>query len=119
MTNSNPEGWRWIFWTQAILHGLTSIGLFAFYWPTKSALPRMPWKDIIWACDPIGSCLFVGSATLILLGLDWAGGAYAWSDPHVAAPLTIGLVLLLAFSIYGEPWPGLATLTDLCTDCAA
>lgn len=58
--------------------------------------------DYVWACDPIGSLLFVSSATLILLGLDWAGGAYAWADPHVAAPLAIGLVLLVAFAIYGE-----------------
>ncbi|KAJ9161040.1 MFS general substrate transporter [Coniochaeta hoffmannii] len=107
MTNANPGGWRWIFWTQAIFHGLTSVGLFAFYWPPKNIeYPKMSLKDYIWACDPIGSGLFVSSATLILLGLDWAGGAYAWSNPHVAAPLTIGLVLLVAFGIY--EWKGRA-----------
>ncbi|KAB5566058.1 major facilitator superfamily domain-containing protein [Coniochaeta sp. 2T2.1] len=104
MTNANPGGWRWIFWTQAIFHGLTSLGLFAFYWPPKVERPKLSVKDIIWACDPIGSGLFVSSATLILLGLDWAGGAYAWSNPHVAAPLTIGLVLLVLFGIY--EWKG-------------
>ncbi|KAH8901812.1 MFS general substrate transporter [Coniochaeta sp. PMI_546] len=105
MTNANPGGWRWIFWTQAIFHGLTSVGLFAFYWPPKNIeYPKMSFGEYIWACDPIGSGLFVGSATLILLGLDWAGGAYDWADAHVAAPLTIGLVMLVAFSIY--EWKG-------------
>ena len=55
----------------------------------------------VWACDPIGSLLFIGSATLLLLALDWAGGAYAWSDVHVAAPLGVGLGLLLLFCLYG------------------
>ena len=42
MTNANPGGWRWIFWTQAIFHGLTSVGLFAFYWPPKNIeYPKM------------------------------------------------------------------------------
>lgn len=62
----------------------------------------MSLKDYVWACDPIGSLLFVSSATLMLLALDWAGGAYRWSDPHVAGPLTVGLVLLLCFALYGK-----------------
>jgi hypothetical protein len=62
----------------------------------------MPWKLVIWECDPIGSLLFLISATLLLLALDWAGGTYPWSDPHVVANLTIGLVSLIAFGLYGK-----------------
>jgi hypothetical protein len=62
----------------------------------------MEMKEMVWACDPIGSILFVVSATLMLLALDWSGGMYEWHDAHVAAPLAIGLVALLAFAIYGE-----------------
>lgn len=58
-------------------------------------------KKIIWAIDPIGSVTFVVSATLMLLSLDWAGGAYTWSNAHVAAPLSIGLVFLVVFCLYG------------------
>lgn len=105
VTNVSAEGWRWIFWIQAIFHGLTSLGLFCFYWPPKNTeYPKMSIADYIWACDPIGSLLFISSATLMLLALDWAGGTYAWSDPHVVAPLTIGLVLLVAFGFY--EWKG-------------
>lgn len=59
-------------------------------------------RDYIWACDPIGSVLFISSATLLLLALDWAGGAYAWSDTHVAVPLSLGLLLLVGFAGYGK-----------------
>lgn len=58
-------------------------------------------REILWACDPIGSTLFVSSTTLLLLALDWAGGAYSWSDPHVAAPLGLGCGLLVLFALYG------------------
>ena len=103
VTNANPGGWRSIFWMQAAFHGATSIGLLAFYWPKRrSDFPKMSWKEIAWACDPVGSTLFICSATLMLLGLDWAGGAYPWSDPHVAAPLGIGLGLLVLFCLYGK-----------------
>ena len=62
----------------------------------------MSLKAILWACDPIGSLLFILSATLMLLALDWAGGAYEWNDVQVAVPLSLGLALLVAFCIYGR-----------------
>ncbi|KAK3067965.1 hypothetical protein LTR53_014821 [Teratosphaeriaceae sp. CCFEE 6253] len=108
VTNANPAGWRDIFWMQAAFHLATSAGLFLFYWPKKarSDLPRMTTKQILWALDPIGSVLFVGAATLLLLALDWAGGAYEWSDAAVAAPLGLGFALLLLFALY--EWKGRA-----------
>lgn len=57
---------------------------------------------MVWACDPIGSLLFIVSATLMLLALDWAGGVYKWHDAHVVAPLTVGLVALVGFAAYGK-----------------
>jgi len=90
---------------QAALHLATSAGLFVFYWPKRrSDYPKMTMKEIIWAIDPIGSLLFVGAATLLLLALDWAGGAYPWHDVHVAAPLGVGLGLLILFCLY--EWKG-------------
>ncbi|KAK0945006.1 hypothetical protein LTR29_003598 [Friedmanniomyces endolithicus] len=105
VTNTNASGWRNIFWMQAAFHLATSAGLFAFYWPKRrSDYPRMSLKQILWAIDPIGSLLFIGAATLLLLALDWAGGAYAWSDAQVAAPLGIGFGLLVLFCLY--EWKG-------------
>ncbi|KAI1076662.1 MFS general substrate transporter [Whalleya microplaca] len=109
LTNVDAGGWRYIFWLQAGFHGITSLGLFCFYRPPKRAAesasyPKMALRDYVWACDPVGSMLYVASATLMLLALDWAGGAYAWSDPHVAVPLSLGLALLVAFGVY--EWRG-------------
>ncbi|KAK3694188.1 major facilitator superfamily domain-containing protein [Podospora appendiculata] len=105
LTNVDAGGWRYIFWMQAAFHLATSLGLLLFYWPPKAtAPPKLSVREILWAVDPIGSVLFVSSATLMLLALDWAGGAYTWSDAHVAAPLSVGLVLLVAFALY--EWRG-------------
>ncbi|KAI0124790.1 major facilitator superfamily domain-containing protein [Xylariales sp. AK1849] len=105
LTDIGQGGWRYIFWVQAALHGATCLGLLCLYWPPKNTeYPRMSIKEYIWACDPIGSLLFISSATLLLLSLDWAGGTYAWSSPHVAVPLSLGLGLLVLFLLY--EWKG-------------
>ena len=115
VTNVSASGWRDIFWIQAAFHLATSAGLFVFYWPARrSDYGSMSLRQTLWALDPIGSGLFVTAATLLLLALDWAGGAYAWHDPHVAAPLAIGLALLVTFGLYGKHLSSLAMAgTDL------
>jgi hypothetical protein len=87
---------------QAAFHLASSLGLLLFYWPPKTEYPKLSVKDFIWAIDPIGSFLFVTSATLMLLALNWVGGAFEWSDIQVAVPLAIGLALFVAFCLYGE-----------------
>ncbi|KAK3366824.1 major facilitator superfamily domain-containing protein [Lasiosphaeria ovina] len=106
VTNVDAGGWRYIFWMQAAFHLATSLGLFLFYWPPAAApeRPRLSAREVAWAVDPVGSLLFIASATLMLLALDWAAGAYPWSDAHVVAPLIVGLVLFVAFGLY--EWKG-------------
>ncbi|KAG8625437.1 hypothetical protein KVT40_007188 [Elsinoe batatas] len=104
VTNADPAGWRNIFWIQAAFHGATFAGLMAFYHPKKSDYPKMKVTEIIWACDPIGSGLFVISTTMLLLGLNWGGGAYGWGEPRVIAGLVVGFVCLAAFGVY--EWKG-------------
>ena len=90
---------------QAAFHLTTSIGLFVFYWPKKQpGHVRLTARQVFWEMDPIGTFFFVSSTSLLLLALDWAGGAYNWSNPHVAAPLGVGFGLLLAFCLY--EWKG-------------
>jgi hypothetical protein len=91
------------FWMQAAFHAATFIGLVAFYHPARrSDYPKMSVREYIWSMDPIGSFLFIGACTLILLGLDWTGGAYPWRSTHVDVPLGIGGALLIAFALYGK-----------------
>lgn len=105
VTNVSASGWRDIFWIQAGLHLATALGLFVFYNPPRrSDYPKMSLWGYIWSCDPIGSLLFISSATILLLSLDWAAGAYPWHDLHVAVPLGLVCGLLVAFGLY--EWKG-------------
>ncbi|KAJ6604876.1 major facilitator superfamily domain-containing protein [Mycena sp. CBHHK59/15] len=90
VTNLNPSGWRNIFWMQAAFHGMTAVGLLGFYWPPPSDYPPLSARQLIWACDPIGSLLMTAGTTLLLLAFDWAGGTFAWRDAHVLGPLWKG-----------------------------
>jgi len=91
---------------QAAFHLATAAGLYVFYWPTRrSDYGKLSIKQVLWAIDPIGSLLFIAAATLLLLALDWLGGTYHANDVHVAAPLAIGFVLLVAFGLYGTFCP--------------
>lgn len=62
----------------------------------------MKLTEVLWACDPVGSLLFVGGTTLALMGLNWASGSYPWHDTHVAVPLALGLLFFILFGLYGE-----------------
>ncbi|CRG90772.1 hypothetical protein PISL3812_07817 [Talaromyces islandicus] len=105
VTKISAGGWRDIFWIQAGLHIATSAGLLIFYHPPpQMGYEKTPLKEHLWACDPIGSMLFIASVTNLLLSLNWAAGLYPWSNAHVAAPLGIGLVLFLIFCLY--EWKG-------------
>lgn len=96
---------------QAAFHLFTALGFFFFYHPKKrSDTPRLTLKQILWEIDPIGSVLFISAATLLLLAFDLAGGAYTWSDPHVAAPLGIGFGLFVLFGLY--EWKGETTASS-------
>lgn len=78
-------------------------GIMAFYWPPKRIFEeRRSWKKIVWNCDPIGSLAFIIDATLLIMGLNWAGETYAWRDAHVLSTLVTGAVFLLAFGVYGR-----------------
>jgi len=105
LTNTSEHGWRNIFWVQAALHLSNSLFFFiAYFPPRRSDYEKMSWLEYLWCIDPIGSCLFVAGATLILLALDWAPDTYAYSNPHVAVSLSIGLLLLVLFGLY--EWKG-------------
>jgi len=50
--------------------------------------------------DYPGQLLFLLGLGLLVLSLTWAGGMYAWSSPAVIIPLTLGLILSIAWLLY-------------------
>lgn len=100
-TNVNSSGWWYIFWMQAAFLGTTSPAPLLLATKERQIFSH----DRLGMClglRPIGSRIFIAGATLMLLALDWAGSTHAWSDIHVASTLSVGLILLTIFSLYGK-----------------
>jgi MFS family permease len=103
VANRGPHGWRNIFWIEAGLHLVSSIGLLLLYNPpARPNQQKFHLKRVLWECDPIGSGLFVLGMTSLLIALNWGDGLYAWADPQVSTCLAVGILLLVIFAFYGE-----------------
>ncbi|KAF2105014.1 MFS general substrate transporter [Rhizodiscina lignyota] len=105
LTNQNVHGWRNTFWLQAALQLTTSLLFIVSYFPKRrSDYERLKISEYLWLMDPIGTFLFIGGTTLVLLAFDWAPDTYPYSNVHVAAPMGIGFALLVLFGLY--EWKG-------------
>ena len=92
--NSN---WRWVFWLNLPIGGVSLALLFAFLQVTYV---RRPFKEQARQIDYIGTFLICGATTAILYALAYAGTEYAWSDGRVIAPLVVGFAGMAAFHAY-------------------
>jgi len=96
-TFAEKVSWRWIFWLNLpfCALGLVMIPIFLNLHFTPSSmgakLRRVDW---------LGTVIFVGSATSLLVPLTWGGVSYPWSSWRTIVPLVIGIVGLIAFIPY-------------------
>lgn len=49
-----------------------------------------------------GNVIIIGSSTIVIVALTWAGISYSWSSVHVLVPLILGFVGLAAFLVYED-----------------
>ena len=90
---------RWIFWINLPFIGIglvmTPIFIKLQVLPTSLAqkLARVDW---------IGSIIFIGSATGLILAISWGGVQYPWSSFHTLVPLILGIAGLVGFYFYEE-----------------
>ncbi|CAK7201513.1 hypothetical protein SEUCBS139899_004219 [Sporothrix eucalyptigena] len=100
-------GWRWVYMINVIFNAVTLVLLAVCYFPP--ALNHLhtawTWKTELRKLDYGGIIIFTFMAVLILLGLNWGGSTYPWTDPHVLAPLIIGCVLIFVFGLYETYMP--------------
>jgi hypothetical protein len=50
--------------------------------------------------DWIGGVLFIGSMTVLLMGLSWAGVQYNWRSIQTLVPVVVGTVGLVVFLVW-------------------
>ncbi|KAI6086524.1 MFS general substrate transporter [Hypoxylon rubiginosum] len=89
--------WRWCFYLNLITGGLALVYLILFLHLKHE--PK-PWKVALARIDYVGTCIFIGSVTAILLGLVMGGVAFPWKSANIITPIVIGGVGWIAFHVY-------------------
>jgi len=89
--------WRWAFYMALPISGVSLVLLVVFlrvkYDKSRTLAAKLS------SLDWVGSAVFIGGSTAVLIALSWAGGQYAWSSYQVLVPLLTGLATLGGFTV--------------------
>lgn len=98
--------WRWVYWLNAITVGTSLILFLTCYFPPNAEQlgHRASKLEQAKQIDYVGFFLYAGGLISLLLALGWGGRQYAWDSAPVIATLAVGVVVLVAFTLYGKPF---------------
>lgn len=96
------QGWRWSYYLNACVYGVTALLVLAFYHPPPTGLRRQETRvgKHLGQVDFVGILVFTGSLAALIIALTWGGTTYAWNSKQVMASLIVGCVGLVAFGLY-------------------
>ncbi|KAL2853951.1 major facilitator superfamily domain-containing protein [Aspergillus pseudodeflectus] len=96
------HAWRWIFWINLPFCGL---GLVLIPLVMRLHRDNSPLWNRLVTVDYIGSVIFVGSLSSLLVPLSWGGIMYPWTSWHTLVPLILGAAGLALFAVYEATVP--------------
>ncbi|KAI5359648.1 Putative sugar transporter, major facilitator transporter Str1/Tri12, MFS transporter superfamily [Septoria linicola] len=99
---------RWCYIIGVIINTIAVVLYYFFYRPPNYSLLHAggkPWAQQLKSFDWIGSLLFIFGLLVLLIGLNWAGGTYSWSDAHVLGAFFAGITTLVAFCVWEAHCP--------------
>ncbi|KAF3017953.1 hypothetical protein E8E15_004372 [Penicillium rubens] len=97
--------WRWCFYINLPLGGVTFFFLLFFFQTPKAILKKNTFKEQMKELDLIGSFFFLPSIISLLLALQWGGTKYAWGSGRIIGLFVVFGVLGLVF-IGVQIWAG-------------
>ncbi|RAL10221.1 MDR family MFS transporter [Aspergillus homomorphus CBS 101889] len=89
--------WRWCFYINLPLGAVTAIAIVLTLQHTNSIV-KTPWREKLRGLDPLGILTFLPAIISLLLGLQWGGTTYAWSNSRIIGLFCVFGVLLLSFT---------------------
>jgi MFS family permease len=90
--------WRWAFYVNL---PFCLIGMIMVPTCVKlTAIKESSLQDKITRVDWIGGVLFIGSMTVLLMGLSWAGVQYSWRSTQTLVPIIVGVVGLVMLLVW-------------------
>ncbi|KAK8029822.1 major facilitator superfamily domain-containing protein [Apiospora rasikravindrae] len=90
--------WRWCFWINLPIGGLTFLLLVLFL---DVHNPRTRIGEGVKAIDWIGTISILAVTLLLLLGLDFGGAIFPWNSPKVICLIVVG-GLMIGFFVFSE-----------------
>lgn len=92
--------WRWIFWLNLPIGGLSLIAMIVFLNVSYTRSPS--WAHALGRVDFGGFAIFAPALVAILFGLVMGGTSttYAWGSYRVVVPITLGGVGLILFHLF-------------------
>jgi MFS family permease len=100
-------GWRWCYWLNVIVGGLSLVLYVACYFPPNFHMinSNLTKRQELRELDYGGLVLYSAGLVLVMLAFTWAEGTYPWKSAHVIAPLIVGVFAILAFVLYEAYMP--------------
>ncbi len=107
MISHTTLGWRWCYWLNVMVSGLSLILFLTCYFPPNfyminSELTK--WQEVK-ELDYGGLVLYFGGLILVILGFTWAEGIYPWKSVHIITSLVVGVLTLIGFALYETYMP--------------
>lgn len=98
--------WRWCFWINVPIGGV-SLACLVFFTPSTPPAVKAAstWRGKLAQLDPLGFVLIAPSVICLLFAIEWGGSKYPWGSGQVIALFVVFGVLLLAF-IASQAWRG-------------
>ncbi|KAI6249264.1 MFS transporter [Erysiphe necator] len=90
--------WRWIFWINIPIIGVgfTCVVIFLKQRMTRQESLKVQLCRVDW----LGTILFIGATTSLLIPITWGGVMYPWSSPRTLTPFIVGVLGLAIFGPY-------------------
>lgn len=107
LVDKTALGWRWCYWLNVIVGGLSLILFIVCYFPPNFHMINSEKTKMqeLKELDYGGLILYSAGLVLVMLSFTWAEGTYAWKSAQVIAPLVIGVVTICAFVAYEAYMP--------------
>lgn len=98
---AQEASWRWIFWLNLpfCAIGFVAVPVFMHLQHKTESF----WEKLA-RVDWVGSVVFVGSVTAVLVPVTWGGVMYEWDEWRTLVPLCVGVAGLVGFVVYEKMW---------------
>ncbi|KAF1996429.1 MFS general substrate transporter [Amniculicola lignicola CBS 123094] len=92
--------WRWCFWINLPAGAVTAVLLFFLFASPPTQVHKLSFAGKLKALELPGFFMFIPTAVMFLLALQWGGTKYEWSSPTIIGLLVGSMIMLVMFGTW-------------------